>query len=168
MRRRRTFAPTWLLAIREAKRLAWEALPDEDRRAAIAAQAEWRARKARERKAKHLAKRERMGRIIELYLDGRTDEEIAAVLGLGLTGAMVRKFALDHELTVTRGDKLRRALTIDRLQERSLRRVAEDCDVPPGALLAELVAIALEEDGHVARRLLHVGKREGARAGAAA
>ena len=126
------------------------------------------SRKARERKAKHLAKRERMGRIIELYLDGRTDEEIAAVLGLGLTGAMVRKFALDHELTVTRGDKLRRALTIDRLQERSLRRVAEDCDVPPGALLAELVAIALEEDGHVARRLLHVGKREGARAGAAA
>jgi hypothetical protein len=50
-------------------------------------------------------------------------------------------------------------VVIDRLQESALRRLAEDCEQPPGAALAELVAVALESDALVARNLLSIAPR---------
>ena len=54
---------------------------------------------------------------------------------------------------------LTRAVVIDRLQESALRRLAADCDQPPGAALAEIVGVALESDALVARNLLSVAPR---------
>jgi hypothetical protein len=54
---------------------------------------------------------------------------------------------------------LTRAVVIDRSQELALKRLAEDCEQPPAAALAEVVAVALESDALVARNLLSVAPR---------
>jgi len=158
--------PSWLASIRRAKAAAWEALPPDEKQCALEALKRWRAQKDHDRRERERIKRERMKRILDLYLDGHSVDEIGAELGL--TGQTIRQLAGEMGFLMSRGASerrdparatLTRAVVIDRLQESALRRLAEDCEQPAGATLAELVAVALESDALVARNLLSVATR---------
>jgi hypothetical protein len=158
--------PAWLVAIRRAKAAAWEALAPDDQARALAAIRAWREQKKESRKERDQSRREIMKRVLDLYLDGHSVDEIGHALGL--TGERVRLLACECGFLVSRGASelrdparatLTRAVVIDRLQESALKRLAADSDQPPGAALAELVAIALESDARIARNLLSISDR---------
>jgi hypothetical protein len=145
--------PSWLASIRRAKAAAWEALPPDEKQRAIEALKLWRAKKDHDRR-----ERERIKRVLNLYFDGHSVDEIGTQLGL--RGQTVRQLAGEFGFLLARGASemrdparttLTRAVVIDRLQESALRRLAEDCEQPAGVTLAEVVAVALENDALIAR-----------------
>ena len=74
--------PSWLASIRRAKAAAWEALPPDEKQRALETLKRWRAQKGHHRREREQIKRERMKRILDLYLDGHSVDEIGAELGL--------------------------------------------------------------------------------------
>lgn len=158
-------APVWVTEIRQAKRTVWLALPDEERGRAIEAQRQWRARKRKARKDKARAKRARIARIVELYFDGRTVDEIGQALGLA--GSYVRQLSGMVGFKLLKGPGERdparvphvRSVAISKLQERALKQLAAESEQPPGAALSEIVAAALEADGAEARRLMRLSSQ---------
>jgi hypothetical protein len=160
------FEPLWRVEIKRAKAAAFAALSDDEKERARADQAAWRVRRNRDKRDREQRRRGRFKRLLELYFDARTVDEIA--LEIGLTAPYVRQLATMLGVPLTRGPSerrdpasqaLMRAVAINRLQEKALRRLASDAKQEPAAALADLVSMALESDAQVARRLLRVARR---------
>jgi hypothetical protein len=146
--------PLWLQVQRKAKREAWEALPPDDQQRGRAAQAEWRKPKALETAARRKANSARMRLIVARYYCGVSAEAIGAEIGLSAEG--VRKFAAKHGFVITAGPHVFRSFSFCALQERALQRLAADYGSSTNRVIEDLLKLALEADGCVARRLLHV------------
>ena len=146
--------PLWLQAQRAAKRAAWEALPPDEQQRGRAAQSEWRRRKALETTARRKANCARMRLIVARYYCGASAEAIGDEIGLSAEG--VRKFAAKHGFVITAGPHVFRSFSFCALQERALQRLAADYGSTTNRVIEDLLKLAFEADGCVARRLLRV------------
>jgi hypothetical protein len=137
-----------------ARLLAWTALSDDERAAIRAARDARKRRKAEKREADV----DKARLIFKLSGDGRTAAEIAACLGCSVSA--VRAFAAKHGMLVSRSAaSVRRAVTVSADREEALRRLAADGRMPPAEAIEALIRFALDEDGAIARRVLHVARK---------
>jgi hypothetical protein len=161
-RRRRFDRPFWLEHVKAAKAAAWASLGPAEAEAARLAQEAWLERKRASLKERARAKRARVRRIVDLAMNGRSGAEVASAIGISVS--RLKKIASDHAVPISWRPTAfrRRAVVIDRSQEGVLRRLGEDAGVEPADVLAEVVALALEQDACLARRLLRIERKEAA------
>jgi hypothetical protein len=84
----------------------------------------------------------------------RVGRSIGAEIGLSAEG--VRKFAAKYGFVITAGPHVFRSFSFCALQESALQRLAADYGSTTNRVVEDLLKLALEADGCVARRLLHV------------
>ena len=98
-----------------------------------------------------------MRQILAMHDDGEDDAAIGKAIGR--SARRVREFAAKRGVLITRSEAtVRRAVTIERDKEVFLRRLAADRKATPARTISELVALALEHDAAVARKVLGVRK----------
>ena len=148
---------SWLVAVLEAKRAALDALSPEDREEARLAQIAARARAAqRKEKSRALA-----ALVFKLLHDGRSVFEIAAVVGRAPTS--VRQFAKSRGIAISNGaQKVLYGVSVGVDQKDALARMAADYGTTPAEALGDLVTFALNDDAAIARRILHVRRKQAA------
>jgi len=143
----------WRVPLLEARRQCVAAMSESERADMRAGQAAARIR-SQERKE---AARDLMRRILALHDDGHDAAAIGKVVKM--SARRVRQFAARHGLLITRSEgNVRRAVTLGTDKEVFLRRLAADRKATPARTISELVALALEHDAAVARKVLGVRK----------